>query len=412
MSQDKQYFTNSELAYTYNVSPATVKNWVDGAQLGKLELTLTKRGNRSYVENTAFNIKLIKQLVEEGRKYRPKSTINNVKPRPEFYNLFTQGQQYDIVKKLELYHEIPREYNYLGEGAANWDKYAVRQSEEDAANMLTATVKLLEVNHQYLDELLANYERVNVVDIGVGNALPVKGLLEHLLDQGKLGRYIAMDISQEMLNIAERHIKEWFDGRVEFEGYEWDINYERFTNVIAEESLGANAHKTVNVVLFLGGTAGNFREPDNALRTINESLGRRDLFIETRKLDSATTRGYFDFNAKPNNSGLTSNHRLIFDLLNIKDDAYSVEMDFDEAARQRYIRVRLKSALNINFDFEDGGQYTVELKRDDTILLWRYWHQTGLEALQQLDRNNFHTLHASQTDDGDYLLTISQIKKG
>jgi SAM-dependent methyltransferase len=158
-----------------------------------------------------------------------------VRPGPDFYKNYTQAQIYDIVTNLEIHHEIPRQYNYIDGGAHHWDEYAQRLANEEAPNLINSTFKLLAMNGSYIDSLLAQYEQVNVVDIGVGNALPVKDLLAHLLEQGKLGRYIAIDISREMLNIAQRNIKEWFDDRVAVEDYELDIDRERFDNILAEE---------------------------------------------------------------------------------------------------------------------------------------------------------------------------------
>jgi len=403
------YFKNPELAKLHHVTLRTVLNWIEAAKQGKLDLALHTENGKSYVANTARNVATIKQLVEERRKYRNSRAVKVVTPRPEFYKLYTEAQIYDIVTNLEIHHEIPRQYNYFDGGAGNWDRYANRLYNEETPNILTSTQKLLDKNGSYIDHLLEGCTRVNVVDIGVGNGLPVKLLLTRLLEKGIMGRYIAIDLSNEILDIAQRNIAAWFGPKVYFEGYELDMNYDRFANILAEEYLREDSDTTLNLILVLGGTLSNLRNPDGAFRTIHDSLGGKDLLVHTDKLDSATSRKFFDFNIRSSEPGLAPNHRLIFDLLQIDDTFYDVEMGFDEKLRQRYIRVRLKVALKIKFDF-NIGQRILEFNKGDTILLWRAWVSTSMDIIRQLDRNDYYLLHSSQTNDQEYILTVSRVK--
>lgn len=404
------YFKNSELAYTYHVSVKTVSNWIEATKQGKLDLTLHQHGDRSYVTNTARNIAIIEQLVERGKKYRPHRTLKVVTPKPEFYNLYSQSQVYDLVSNLEIHHEILLDYSYFGEGASYWNNYAYRLLKEETPNNLTSTNRLLAQNREYLDGLLEKYSKVNIVDVGVGNALPAKDLLDRFLEQRKLGRYIGVDISREMLRIARKNVREWYGDLVRFEDYEIDINHERFVNILAEDYITGKNNDTANVILFLGGTIQNFRKPDAPLRSIHDSMGVNDFLIHAQKLDTESSRRYFDFNLQPGRSALATNHRLIFDLLNIDPSFYDVEMGFDSDKKERYIRVRLKLALTLKFDFE-VGQRTLELDKGDTILLWRAWQKSALDVTRELDKNDFYVLQSSQTDDQEYLLTVSRIKR-
>jgi uncharacterized SAM-dependent methyltransferase len=405
-----QYFRNVDIVKDYHVDESTVRKWIRNAKAGKLDLVLYEKDGRSFIANTSKNIASIKEQVEAHRKFRNTKAAKVVTPRPEFYSLFTQAQIYDIVTDLELHHEIARQYNYVDKGASNWDKYTQRLAAEESSNLLTCTIELIRENQQYLDFLLGDYDKVNVVDIGVGNALPIRNLLAHLLEQEKLGRYIALDISGKMLQIAERNISTWFGGRVKFEGYETDINYERFAYILAEEYLKPDADRTANLILLFGGTLGNLRDPDGAFRVIRNSMGSHDFLLYSRKLDSSMSRRYFDFNPEPNdNSLLSPNHRFIFDLLNIDESFYEVEMGFDERVHQRYIRVRLKMALTIKFTF-NAGERLLQFSKGDAILLWRSWQQSATDVARQFDHNDFYILHSSQTKDQEYMLTVSRAK--
>jgi len=405
-----RYFKNIELSKKYHISLGTVRNWIEAAKQDKLGLELFFVDDKCYVANTPGNTAIIEELVEEGKKYRNSKVAKTVTPKTEFYNLYNQAQIYDIVRNLEIHHEIPRQYNYFDGGAGNWDEHAQRLAAEDEPNILNRTIELLDENQRYIDKRLEKFNRINVIDIGPGNALPVKALLAHLLESGRLGRYIALDISEEMLHIAERNIKEWFGNKVAFEGYVLDINYERFANHVAEDYLQYGGRDTMNLVLFLGATSGNLKLPDDAFNTIHHSMNRNDLLVCTDMLATEEMRPeWFNFSPKQNSSTLAPNHRFIFDLLNIDESFYDVEMGFDPELRQKYVRVRLKVALTIKFAF-DVGEYLLEMDKGETILLWRFCIITAREVEYRHDRTNLHILHSSESDDSQYILTMSRVK--
>lgn len=404
------YFRNVELAEKYHISLGTVRNWIDATQNGKLHLALHTKNDKVYVANTANNLLAIERLVEGRKKYRNTKAVKAVKPNPEFYALYSEDQIYDIITNLEIHHEIPRQYNYFDGGADHWDNYAQRLATEDTPNLVNSTIKLIAMNEGYIDELLAPYKQVNVVDVGVGNAYPVRSLLGHLLSQKKLGRYIALDISPEILKIARKNINEWFGDKVSFEGYEQDINYDRFSKLLANEYVKEGAKDTANLVLLLGGTLSNMRYSDGGYRVIHDSMGINDLLIHTTKLDTEYTRRFFDFDIRPGETRLAPIHRLVVDLLDIDPSFYEVEMGYDPKWRQRFEQIKLKVALNITFNFPTGKR-TVELNKGDAVLVWRGLQQTADDVKEQFDRNDFYLLQTSQTENQEYILTVSRVKR-
>jgi uncharacterized SAM-dependent methyltransferase len=397
------YYSNRNLAYTYNVSVATVYNWIDAAKNGKLDLELYEHGEKAYVRKNTRNIAILERLAKERKKYRPRQAVKEVTPRPEFYKIYNEGQIYDIVVNLEKHHEVDVEYNYFDRGADIWDQ-TIQRLDADATPYYGGATELLGLSSAYLDNLLKMYDRINIVDIGVGNAIPARKLIQHILELNKLGRYIALDISPKMLQIAKRNISEWFNNRVTFEDYQLDITRERFSHILAEDYL--KNERVANIVLFLGGTPNNFRIPDDSFRVIQESLRKDDLFIRTSKLDTKNTRSFIDLKF---NILLDPVASFIFDLLNIDSSLYEVEKGYDETLRQRYLRIRLTAAIRMNFDFSFGKQ-VLEFDKGDRILFWRAWQMTPTDIYAQLERNGFYMLHSTQTPDKQFILTVSQIQ--
>ena len=249
---------------------------------------------------------------------------------------------------------------------------------------------------------------VNVIDLGVGNGYPVKDLLEYLLKRNNLHRYIAIDISQSMLDIAERNVVQWFGNKVNFEGHVRDITYERFDDLLVDDMLAKEAHQTVNLVLLLGGTPVNFRSVPDTLKAIYSSMEEHDFIVYTGNPDTEAARRYFDFHPKAGSGDLSPIDGFILKLLNIDVTLYDVEMGYDERKKMRYVRIRLNAALTIKFKFQDSER-NVDLEKGETILLLRIWHMTALEIIAKFENAGFVLLHSNMTKDRERMLTISGI---
>lgn len=398
-----KYFKNTELAKLYNVSEKSVRNWIDAAQAGKLDLQLHTENGKPYIANVAHNTLLIKTLVAKGKKYKNTRGFKVARPIQKFYDLYSRKQILDIISNLDIYREIPLQYTYFNSGARHWDEYTQSLLEQDAPNALTNTLNLLEVNLNYIDSILKEYDYVNIVDIGPGNGLPIRGVLEHFLDEGKLKRYIGIDISHDLMDIAQKNIKEWFGERVASEWHIRDISYERFDDLLAPETFAAESGSTLNLIFFLGGTINNFREPGHVLTTIHDSMGKDDILLASKKLDTDQARRSFEVAG-------SGNMLLVLKLLNIDQSFYVLEQYFDERKMSRELQARLNIALNIEFEM-DGQKKVLELNKGDRILLWRAWHQTGIAVIDQFDANGFEILQATRSLDMDYLLLATKIKQ-
>lgn len=402
-----RYFKHTDLVKTYHVSLRTVHNWIDAAKRGKTALTLHQTDGRTYIADTPKNTLILQQLSQKGKKFRNTLHYRVVEPAAEFYEIYSRRQILDIITNLSVHREIPRQYNYFQQGAVNWDNWLQRLATEEASNILKGTVELIRTNIEALDRLLNGATKINIIDLGVGNAYPVKELLGHLIERQLLHRYIAIDISPAMLSVAEKNIRGWYGEKVRFEGYVRDISYEHFDDLLVDDMLKEEAEGTINLVLLLGGTPANFREFDDVFKAIYSSMGGKDLLLYTDKPDTEASRHYFDFNSAPHtNNQLSPNHKYILDLLGIDESFYDAEMGYDETRRMRYIRARLKSPVVIRFVFGSIVR-TVELERGETILLLRVWHRTVLEIISEFDRAGFTLVHSSVTKDRQFFLSIS-----
>jgi uncharacterized SAM-dependent methyltransferase len=399
-----KYFKNTDLAKLYHVSEKSVRNWIDAAEEEKLDLQLYSSNGRNHIANTDHNTTIIAELVEKGKKYKNTRGHRIIVPKDKFYSLYNQKQILDIISNIDIHREIPLQYTYFNSGAERWDKYTQNLLQQKASNYLTNIIQLLRLNFDYLDELLADYDKVNVIDIGVGNALPIRDTLQHLLDSEKLNRYIAIDISKEMLDIAESNIERWFGDKVKFEGYIRDINYDRFNDLLVADTFGDSAETVINLVLFLGGTISNFREPQHVFATVHESMGRRDLLLFSKKPDTEKSRRYFEMTATGN-----QDLELVLRLLNLEPSMYVLEQFFDEQRMARVLQAKLTMSLSIRFNL-NGQERMLHLHKGESLLLWRARHQSTVEIIQEFDQNDFDLQHVSRSKDQAHLMIVSRIK--
>lgn len=65
-----KFFRNYEIAEIYDVSQATVGKWVKAAQHDRLALDLYVDGARVYIVNSIENMRIMKKLAQERKKYR------------------------------------------------------------------------------------------------------------------------------------------------------------------------------------------------------------------------------------------------------------------------------------------------------------------------------------------------------
>lgn len=400
-----KYFKNTELAKLYKVSEKSVRNWIESAHAGKNDLQLHEEKDKSYIANTTKNNQLIGELVEKGKKFKNSRGFKVITPTKEFYSLYDQTQVFDIISNLTIHHEIPTVYTYADGGAKYWDEYAERLRDEQTPNILTKTIELLESTSGNVDTLIPDAKKINVIDLGPGNGLPIQATLSRLIKQGRLSRYIAIDGNKDMLRILEKNLKKWFGDDFPFEGYVRDFSRERFDDLFVDDY----GDSPINLIFLLGGTLGNFRSPNLALQTINSSMGLNDLLLYTGYLDTLATRRYFDYSSSRSNQKFRS--ELILGFLGIDESLYDMELKFNEEKKSRVGNMQPKVDLSIKFELAKGTRY-VELRKGEPVLIWRHVHKDAVDIIKQFDQNDFDIMQMTKSLDGQYLLLTSKIKTG
>lgn len=394
------YYKSQELAGLYGVNRRTVTNWVKQTQEGKLDLELGKYNGEFYIIKSRSNQNRLDNIVEERQKYLNNRSRKHLKPSQDFYKIYNEQQIYDIIQSLQLHRELPLQYSYFGEGAEIWNDFRNRPNDK------FDTTFLVESNLSYLDALLEKYDKVNVVDVGVGNGMGSRDILTYLHKKGKINKYIGIDISQDMLSLAEGNINEWFNNEITCDMHVRDISHQLFGDIIAEPlNPKAHAHTTINLVLLFGGSISNFKKPGDIMRIINKSMGAEDLFLCHYKTGAKAVKNRLSF---------ISNYQhqcsVLLGLMDIDSSFYEQEIGFDEEEKMRYGRIRLNRSLSISFDLPKG-RWQVDIKKNESILTYRALFNDAFGTPKNLFYDNgFRPLLTAKTLDNTGMLVVSTIE--
>jgi uncharacterized SAM-dependent methyltransferase len=404
-----RFLKNGELIRRYGVSDKTVRNWIAASLTGKLDLKVVEDRDKHYIADTVGNDQMLKKLTVKGRKYRNGRTYKVVSPKDEFYELYSLPQIIDIANLLEKEKELSWDYSYFGEAAAYWNQYLNEMYAAGEGNLLTNTIETFKFSYPYVDAITSHYDHINVVNICIGNNLVAKDIIAHIKNQGKLNRCIALDLSPDILDVAEKNTDKWFDNEVKLEKYVVDVRYQWFGDILAHNPKVMDAGSVMNLVLFIGGPIVCFKWPEQVLHTIHDSLGANDLLFTSQKRDTNEARDFFDFNVKSDTTLTGFRRNIMAHLLSIEPNFYTLEQAFDPQLRMRYMQLRLNVSVAVKFETETFTK-TVELEKGDALFLWRSWQYSDEQILGKLRESDFSVLQTIQSKDKQLLATISKVK--
>lgn len=406
------YLKASEVVQLFGVGKRTVYHWIDAAKDKKIGLEVAEVKGKTYVLNTPLNMVRMKDLAEKGVKFKNKKLLQVISPKKEFYQTYSEDQIIDILKNLEVNNEIPLKYTYMDGGAVLWNEYSNKMWHEEDGCSLPNTVELLHFNLEYIYSLVESYDQVNIVDIGPGNAFPVRSIIDFFLKKKLLRKYIAIDYSPDMLKIAVKNLEEWFGDALVHEEYVADITSYSFQALLAKNTIYKKEKVScVNIILYLGGTIENDKQYAQQLGLISKSLGIHDVFVLEQGLDKEHLRVQVLLgkeNAPARNIGLFQGKALL-ELLNFRDDFYTIERYYDEKEKAKKVCARLQFDVKLNIATENIKR-TIYLKNKETINFWRYNSHSNTDVYNEMLKAGFDVKHMTTSLNEESIMLVASIK--
>lgn len=326
------------------------------------------------------------------------------KPSSEFYSVFSEQEVLEIIHALEVKREIPLKYSYKDRGAKIWNNFYLKYIIPRWYRTSNVEIDLLRENFEHINKKLQNFEKITIVDVGAGNSYPVKEFIFNLNKLGRFDKYIALDISEELLNLSKHNFKKWFP-LLEFRSYKIDIENSCIPKILLRNQAG---HETDDpkIILHLGVTIGNHQNRTGVLTNFRDSMGKNDLLVFTNETGSNSkwdgrVRGGCNYHAE-------QVYRWITNKIGIKVEDCELVRKYDLETDSIVANMSLRHNYTINFSVR-GIDKNIEISEGEEITIWRHHKYEIPELMQEIERAGLQLVHYSTNKYLSHIMVICEV---
>ncbi len=327
------------------------------------------------------------------------------KPNSEFYSIFSEEEVLGIIHALESRREFPLKYSYKDRGAKIWDNFYLKYIIPKWYRTSNVEIDLLKENFECINNHLINCEKINVVDVGSGNSYPVKAFIYRLNELGRINKYIALDISEELLDLSKKNFRKWFP-LIEFISSTIDIENSCLPKIPSKNQPNLEPDNTAKVILHLGVTIGNHQNRDRVLKNFRDSMGKNDLLVFTNEIGSNSTwdgkvRGGCKYHAE-------QIYAWIKNKIGIRAEDCELVRKYDLETDSIVANIKFRHNYTINFNFM-GVDKTIEISEGEEITIWRHHKYELPELLQEIEPAGLKLLHYSTNNYLSHIMVICEL---
>jgi uncharacterized SAM-dependent methyltransferase len=342
------------------------------------------------------------KLKAKGKRHIGRSSRVFVKPNPELYKTFEKKQLTEIISSITSRSEIPYKFSYIGLGADLWDKHH-KLSTQNEKNFVNKEHQLILDNLDNLINRFRQYKKINLVDIGCGNGLPVIPIIEKLRENGFIISYTALDISQRLIDIDKIELLKKFPD-LDYASYVTDFDRFNISDILI---FNKNENPSANVLLYLGGTLGNQTDTGRIYANLRDSMGLDDFLMVSEGI--ATT-------LPKNNSSQANQYHLkrttwILDLIGLKGLYSEGVFDiFDPIKKETSRKIKLLKNVTVEMEI-DTRSIKINFNEGDEILVFRFYWYKETEIIQQVVEHGFVIDQFNSNRDGTCALMVVRPKQ-
>ncbi len=324
------------------------------------------------------------------------------KPSSDFYSIFSEEEVLGIINALEVRREIPLKYSYKGRGAKIWDNYYLKYIIPRWYRTSSVEIDLLRENFEYINGNLKNCKKVNIVDVGAGNSYPVKEFIYRLNKLGRINKYIALDISEELLNLSRKNFRKWFP-LIEFTSYTIDIENSCLPKILLKNQANLETTDTAKIILHLGVTIGNHQNRTGVLKNFRDSMGKNDLLVFTNETGSNSkwdgrVRGGFKYHAE-------QIYAWIKNKIGIRAEDCELVRKYDLETDSLVANIKILHNYTINFSFMEIDK-NIEIFEGEEITIWRHHKYEIPDLLQEIEQAGLQLVHYTTNKYLSHLIVI------
>jgi uncharacterized SAM-dependent methyltransferase len=333
--------------------------------------------------------------------------LNNriAKPSSEFYSVFSKEEVLEIIHALETRREIPLKYSYKGRGAKIWDDFYLKYAIPKWYRTSNVEIDLLNQNFTFIIDKFKNCQKINIVDVGAGNSYPVKRFIYRLNNIGLINKYIALDISEELLNISHANFKKWFP-KLGFASALLDIENNCIPPSLLENQNQVKSESPAKIILHLGVTMGNHHNRIKVLTNFRNSMERNDFLVFTNEIGSnaqwdGRARGGCKYHAE-------QVYKWIKNKTGIKSEDCQLLRKYDSETDSIVANMKILSDYTINFHFGTINK-DIEISAGEEITIWRHHKYEMPELMQEIAKAGLELVHYSTNKYLSHAMVICQM---
>ncbi|WP_204102416.1 MULTISPECIES: L-histidine N(alpha)-methyltransferase [Spirulina sp. CCY15215] len=287
--------------------------------------------------------------------------------QPEFYSVFSPDKIEEIVHYLDTEKEIPFKFFYQGNMVKEWEEFNEAQEKARLSSAKTDD-KFLKNVCIHLFQAESDCDRWNIVDIGAANPLLVKKLVGTFLDSDILNSYIALDISQGILDLSHSQLTEWFPN-LNWQGHLWDFEKEIIPTIVAEKRQARTSEQINNLYLYIGGTFCNVKDRINVLKNIAERMLPSEWLCVSFGVDFIGAKNK-EFEVETHISAAAC--RYVIELLGIDPNDVQIVGYFDEKWGGYKTDILFQQDYCFEFKLKNS-QKIVQFNQGDRINIYRFF---------------------------------------
>jgi len=335
-------------------------------------------------------------------KSKQNPILCTTQPSAEFYSIFSNAEILDIIQTLTTRREISLKYSYKGQGANIWNKFYLNYLRPRWYRPVNREIALLNDNFEIITRKISAVNTINIIDVGAGNSYPVKQFIRRLHRLGKITRYIALDISEDLLNVSQKNIKKWFP-HIDFISDKIDIENQSLSQTLLNHQVNLKTDDTAQIILHLGVTMGNHHNRTAVLQNFRDSMGKQDVLVFTNEIGSncqwdGTVRGGLKYH-------VDNVYTWVKNALGIQGEDCELVRKYDPKTDSIVATIQFNQNYRINFQLM-GEEKPMEIATGEAVTIWRQHKFEIPDLLQELEQAGFRVI---QYNTDPYLSTIMVI---
>jgi uncharacterized SAM-dependent methyltransferase/transposase len=365
----KNYLSNTKIAQKYNVSNPTVGEWIRNAVENKNNIKVELVKSKYRILDTEHNDAELTRLSQHAKRYKGSDNRKVVKVSKEFYEIFDNNEILEIITDLQFKKQVKQKYVY--KKSQYWNNFYLSGQHLHFEKTKEAIFQSLELAPTYIDT-----KKANLIEIGQGNGLPAKDFIENLEKTVKVEKFVGLDISTEMNNLAKNNLNKFYPD-LEKNFFKVDIERSTFEDYILESK---NLSDEIgNIIVCIGATLMNIDDKLTVFKKARAGMITNDIFIFSFSLDITENKSLFNVKDK---EGLLRNGWHL-KLMGIDIEKCEIILEYNDKGKYKDMQYVLDKDYLLQFNIFNTIK-EVSLYKGEKISTWRHYLWSKEDVLEHL----------------------------